>query len=285
MIATYAQTLKMLMTAIDEGGLITLKTMLAIQPDLANARFHTDPPRTPLLYLADWPGHKPNAAEIARILIETGADVNAKLLGNTGETALHCAASSDDIDLIEALLEGGADIDIGGANIASGTPLTEAVFFSQMNAAELLVRRGATVTLPLAAGLGRLSWVQHFFGEWDGLVGQPTPDDQLTTTSKNMKLLGEEALTYAALNGHIDVASYLLEQGVDIDAMPMDEQSKRTALHFAVLRDQRDMAQFLVEHGADLLLQDEMYGATPLEWAKHEGKEEIISYLMSVSNQ
>jgi ankyrin repeat protein len=83
-------------------------------------------------------------------LAAAGADVDARFSGAHGETPLHWAASSDDVDALDALLDAGADIDAPGAVIGSGTPLDDAVAFGQWTAARRLVERGA-----------HLDWVGH----------------------------------------------------------------------------------------------------------------------------
>src|SRR5262249_18065955 len=68
--------------------------------------------RTPLHLFADWPGHRPNAAAIVQTLAAAGADLDAPAVGMWHrETPLHWAASNDDVALIDALLDAGADIE------------------------------------------------------------------------------------------------------------------------------------------------------------------------------
>ena len=59
------------------------------------------------------------------------------------ETPLHWAASCDDVDVMEVLLDHGADIEAEGACIGGGTPLADAVAFGQWRAARRLIERGA----------------------------------------------------------------------------------------------------------------------------------------------
>jgi uncharacterized protein len=95
---------------------------------------------------ADWPGHKPNAAAIVRTLVEAGADLDAPAVGMWHrETPLHWAASNDDVALIDALLDAGADIEAAGSSIDGGSPLSCAVGYGQWAAAQQLVERGARV--------------------------------------------------------------------------------------------------------------------------------------------
>jgi ankyrin repeat protein len=80
--------------------------------------------------------------------------VDARFTGPHTETPLHWAASCDDIEAVDALLDAGADVEAGGAVIGGGTPLADAVAFGQWAAARRLLERGATTTLWQAAALG-----------------------------------------------------------------------------------------------------------------------------------
>lgn len=83
-----------------------------------------------------------------------GADVNAPVTGPHAETPLHWAASSDDVEVLDGLLDAGADIDAPGAVVAGGSPLRDATAFGQWSAARRLVERGAQTTSFDAATLG-----------------------------------------------------------------------------------------------------------------------------------
>ena len=78
-----------------------------------------------------------NQFEIARLLIEYGADVNAKTTGELEITALHDAAADGYLDLIRLLVESGADLNAKD-NIATRIPLDWAKYFQQPAAIELL---------------------------------------------------------------------------------------------------------------------------------------------------
>jgi Ankyrin repeat len=64
----------------------------------------------------DWPGHFPNGPAVVKRLVAAGADVNAhSRFSSHTETPLHWAASSDDVAVLDALLDVGADIEAPGA--------------------------------------------------------------------------------------------------------------------------------------------------------------------------
>jgi uncharacterized protein len=135
-----------LLAAIRGGDLESLERLLAERPDLASTRIaDTKEVLRTLLHVAtDWPGHFPNAPAVIRVLIQAGANPNAPIEGSWhSETPLHWAASSDDVEVVEALLDGGADIEAPGGAIGGGTPLDDAVAFGQWRAARRLIERGA----------------------------------------------------------------------------------------------------------------------------------------------
>ncbi len=95
--------------AIPTGDIATLNRLLSSDPTLVHARL--DGHRTLLHVATDWPGHFPNVREAISDLVAHGTDVNAKVYGLPhSESPLHWAASSDDIDALDALLGHGADI-------------------------------------------------------------------------------------------------------------------------------------------------------------------------------
>jgi ankyrin repeat protein len=100
---------------------------------------------------------------VVRLLLANGADPNggAEGFGNR-ETPLHLAASSDDVDVAEALIDSGADVEAPGGSIAGGSPLDDAVGYGCWGMARLLVQRGARVDkLWHAAAIGMLARVQE----------------------------------------------------------------------------------------------------------------------------
>lgn len=164
--------------AIRAGAVEVLTTRLSIQPGLAQARILDGEGvgRTLLHVATDWPGHWPNVARTIHALVDAGADVDAPVThpdGRSPETALHWAASADDVVALDALLDRGANIEAPGAVITGGTAMSDAVIFRQWAAARRLLERGATTTYWQAAGLGLTERViEHLTADPDS-----TPDD------------------------------------------------------------------------------------------------------------
>src|SRR5258708_2463161 len=115
------------MKAIHDGDISALERLLAENDGLATARIvdANGASRTLLHIVADWPGHFPNGARSVAALVAAGSDPSAAVFHpdpkKHRETPLHWAASSDDVAVLDALLDAGADIEKPGACIAGGT--------------------------------------------------------------------------------------------------------------------------------------------------------------------
>jgi uncharacterized protein len=220
-------------TAIRTGDLDTLRQLLDAHPDLATTRVGDDDPdgmsRTLLHVVTDWPGHFPNGAATVAALVAAGADVNARFRGPHEETPLHWAASSDDVDVLDALLDAGAAIDAPGAVIGGGPPLADATAFRCWNAAHRLVERGAETTPFSEAALGLVDRLE-------------ARGDQLPAEDVN------RAFWAACHGGRIDAARYLLARGAELNWIPPWEPL--TPLDTAATSGSAELVSWLHDRGA-----------------------------------
>jgi uncharacterized protein len=199
-----------LVRAVRAGDVETIHGLLRDDPALASARLGSKDSgtTTPLHLVTDWPGYFPNGPQIVRLLIDAGADPNAlttsrgsETTGPGDETPLHYAASSDDVDVAEALIEGGADIEVPDGSI--GTPLDNAVGYGCWHVARLLVARGARVDKAWHAGaLGMLARLEE-------LLGSDPPAEDVS-----------QAFWHACTAGQRRAAEYLLSRGADLNWEP-----------------------------------------------------------------
>lgn len=221
--------------AIHTGDVAGLKRLLVEHPELATAALGDEScedgmTRSLMHVVTDWPGHFPNGAETVAVLVAAGADVNARFTGPHTETPLHWAASSDDVAVLDALLDAGADIEGPGAVIAGGTPMADATAFGQWNAARRLLERGAKTTLWEASALGLLDRVEAEF------AGDLPPDDDITGSFWG-----------ACHGGQLAVAQYLLDRGADLNWVGWDEL---TPLDTARRSEADDVVAWLISRGA-----------------------------------
>lgn len=195
-----------LIAAIRSGDDESLSQILTERPELATAWLvdQCGVGRTLLHVVTDWPGYFPNGPRTVERLLAAGADPDATTTGGAQpETPLHWAASSDDLDVAEALIAGGARIDVPGGSI--GTPVENAVGYGCWHVARCLCLRGARVDkLWVAAGLGLLPLVRDH-------VEQTPPPDRRDI---------DHAFWQACHGGQLRVAAFLLEHGADVETTP-----------------------------------------------------------------
>ena len=216
-------------TALKRGDEARLRALLAADPGLATSLINSF---TPLHLFADAPGHRPNPAGVVSALAEAGADLDAHAAGTWHhETPLHWAASNDDAELIDALLDAGADIEHPGSSISGGPPAESALGYTQWKALRRLYERGATMNLSRAAALGLMPLVTE--------LATATPP-------------GSEELALAFWNacraGQLEAARYLAGRGADINWRA--PWSGETPLDAARDSRERAVVAWLAESGA-----------------------------------
>ena len=270
--------------AVVTGDIPTLSALLRHDPDLVRARSSRVTPFDPAVHRATLLHYvaangvedyrqktPPNAVEVARALLEAGADPNslANLYGGECTTmtllvsSAHPAEAGLQVALVDVLVDHGADVDPLGTG-QWRSPLLTALVFGYVDAARALVRRGASVgTLAAAAGLGQVGGVQRFLDAAD-------PGER------------HRALALAAQNGQADAVRILIDSGVDPDRFNPDGfHSHSTPLHQAALAGHEAVVRLLVEHGARLDIEDTIWHATPLGWAIHSEQERVAAFLRS----
>lgn len=196
-----------LLSALQRGEIAFVEQQLRVRPELAVARIRdAKGVERPLLHVvADWPGHFPNATSMVGRLAQAGADLDAPVrhTAPTGspETPLHWAASCDDVAVLDALLDHGANIEAPGAVFTGGTAMSDAVIFQQWNAARRLHARGANTTVWQAAALGLIDRVEA------SCAATPAPTKADITN----------ALWHACRGGQLHTARLLQQRGADVD--------------------------------------------------------------------
>ncbi len=232
--------------AVADGDVTALAAVINRSRAVVNA-CSPDNERTLLHTIADYPGHRKNGLEMAQLLIDHGADVNARFqhpnVATSRETPLHWAASNDDVDLAALLLDAGADIDMDGGVIENGTPLWDATIFGGVHVCNLLIERGAHSNIMSAAAAGRLDLVAQYFDE----AGQLTPAACVVSggSTRTPEIVLNAAFGFACSAGHATMARRLLDAGAD----PTWESPVGTALARAKERSRGVIVDFLNERG------------------------------------
>lgn len=262
------------MAAIKADDVDRLRALVDADPALATSRSSCSHPT--LLQCLVLDAHEsPRQVEMARILVDAGADVNEPLVA---------AAGIDNAVAVGYLLDRGAAIDGAGG----WSPLEEALYWNGSRARDLLLQRGAKIrNLRIAAGLCRVDVMQTFFNA-DGTlrpeagpVNWPWEDRSPKFASFRQDRQGiiDNALVYACMHGHLDAAAFLLERGAELNTIPGGFDYSGTALHYAAFNGHRAMVDFLLARGADASIKDTKIGQTAASWADHAKQFEIRDLL------
>jgi hypothetical protein len=263
--------------AVVYGDTDALKQLLVQYPALATARSCRRHHATLLHYLGangvenvrqKTPA---NALEVATLLLDAGAEPDALADLYDGKcTTLSMLVSSSppaatgvQAPLAELLLDRGAALEGPGSPWSSA--IMTALTFGFLVTARTLASRAPFIDyLPMAAGLGDVNRVREL------LFDAELDDKQI-------------ALALAALHNHVEVVKVLLEAGADPNQyQPEGYHSHATPLHHAAGNNYRTLAELLVQYGAKLDIQDTIYEASPLGWARHGGHEEMAVWLLSL---
>ena len=211
----------------------TLATLDLLKKGLdVNARDDQDG-RTILMH-AVWFGQ----LDVMRILIDKGADINAK--NKKGVTALILATDKGNAELVRFLLDNGADVN--AKDSLGYTALIKAAGRGLENIMSILLSKGADVNAATHDGYAALSYAA---GSGHTDIVKTLIDNGADVNAKSS--IGYTALMSAATSGRVDVVKVLADKGADVSAK---SSSGDTALSRASKYGHPDVANLLRNAGA-----------------------------------
>jgi len=178
--------------------------------------------------------------ELVEILVNAGADINVQSVGYGGATPLHLAAQASQCQIVRLLLSAGAKVDVGDKTNRSALQIGCQI--GSLPVVHALLTAQATPNWQDERGFSPLHEASK--GGFVDVVRE------LIGWNANLKIRTSEGsvpLHLATWKGHTDVVKLLLECGADINA----NRNGQTALHLACKYGYRDIVQLLLEHGAD----------------------------------
>lgn len=272
--------------AVLRGDLASLSALLAADPALATMRLarraENRAAATLLHVLMDYPNgnHPPNATDVARALLDSGANVNALDGVTEGSSALQLlvgieSARPQTAALTDVLLAAGAVTDICNSDQSGMDALSVALLHGHTESAALMFAAGYPANFSwVGAGLGDMALVRTFYGD---------ADDVRLPTSERKAALGPEAegavvcaFLVAAINGQTQVLQFLLDKGVDVNVQPPGSDFAGiggTALHWAARNGREETIRALLTAGGDPRRRDDLFDLTPAGWASWFGHE------------
>lgn len=267
-----------------QGGDIDATRLFLKAGISVNSRVETTNGSFTALHLAVNKGNK----ELATLLLEKGADVNATAFGS--DTPLHVALrrTNSDMAMVQLLVNNGANVN--AARDGGGTPLMQAVFGNNLEAVDLLLSKGADVnakamdgfTALMAASLdGNLAAVRALL--------KANPDLEAKAGSS-----GQTAAAIAQARGHEEVVAALraatIPPGEAARAEETEakarEQLARLNLKFpddfmrCVLNNDTLAVRLFLEARINTEQRDKVDGWTPLMHAAHAGNLKMVQLLL-----
>jgi ankyrin repeat protein len=239
--------------AVVTGDIARLKKLLHQNPDLITMRSVRNHHSTLLNYVGangveNYRQKTPaNAVEVAELLLNAGAEVDARGAMYRGTstlglvaTSVHPVVAGLQEPLMDVLISHGADPNRAVApDYTEGMLILACIHNGRYEPIHYLARRGAKVDLEGACALGDLATVKQLYG--------------------SMPQKREIGLVWACVYGHTEVVDYLLEQGVPVNI----ETDGTTPLHSAAFGGQLQLLQKLIDLGAPMEAVNK-YGGTVL---------------------
>jgi len=203
-------------------------------------------------------------------LLQNGATPN-KAEGQCLETALHAATNQGFIQIMQSLLDAGADVNAKDA--AGRSPLHLHSGFTSV--VKLLVGKGAGVHATDSEGLTALHYAVR--------DGQVNAAQCLLGHGARLEDRTKASLTPLHFVSKSDVAELLLEHKADFKAQTSEG---KTIHHLAVEKVDAELVSWLMEKGpgAELLAVKDSSGLTPFELAEKKGLSNVVQYLKTATS-
>ncbi len=193
-----------------------------------------------------------NYTDIAKYLVDEGADLNADYLFST-ITPLMFAATNNNLELVKYLVKNGANIDVDNNSVikdAAERGELELVKYLIENYDESEIENVIKIVSYSATSKGHLNIIKYLF------------ENNFAADSFY------ESIIYAAYFGHFEIVKYMIKNGADINT--------RDLLSNAAMNGHLDVVKYLIENGADIHLDDDY----ALIKAAGRGDLNIIKYLV-----
>jgi ankyrin repeat protein len=202
---------------------------------------------------------------IIKILINAGADVNAKSPWN-GESALYIAAkSSESTEVVAILIAAGADVNVRVPS-SGQTPLHAASSNGHEKIVKELLDAGVEIDAKTIEGETSLYIASHSYFEVVQMLLRGGADPGLTKND------GRTPLHNAAESNNVDIINVILATCQNVDAK---SENGETPLHCAASRGYESTVEPLLNAGADPNSKNEN-GTTPIEKTKRPPVMELL---------
>lgn len=189
-----------------------------------------------------------------------------------GMSPLMVAAQKGYTSIVSLLIEHNADVNY--SNASGKNSMMMACFGGHLKVAHQLFEHGASVDTRDKGGSCCIHWAV------DG--GKTGCIQWLLDNGINVDVEDDSGcsplIRLASMNGSVDVARILVENGADVNKV---DKFRKSSLMAAAVNGNLALVELLVENGANLHAENE-YGKTAVDFAKSFGRKEVAAYLTSL---
>ncbi|KAF2632351.1 ankyrin [Macroventuria anomochaeta] len=207
--------------------------------------------------------------DVVELLLEKGAK---SIANKDGSTPLNIAASYGQLKVVELLLNKGADLSL--ANNNGRTPLSSASFHGHVEVAKLLLEKGA---------YNASSGLEPHYGTIANMLALKGYTDLLRFIVEHSNASMNEAdnhnrnpLQFAASGGHIDSFQYLVSKGLQFTTL---DAKGDNLISLAASGGSLDILTVVLEQKLDAVARPEHWN--PLHWACRAGKVKVVELLIA----
>lgn len=187
--------------------------------------------------------------DVLRAVLEGAArkHVDLEMADYNGATALYIASHQGRADMVRVLLEKGADVDNAMRHYKGATALFAASQAGHAQVSRVLIRAGATVDKPTDQGEVPLS-IASQFGHAE--VVKALLDGNVEVDRRIPKYRNLNALHIACQQGHVDVVRFLLQGHADINQIANYGTGSMSAMSIARQKGHTQVVQVLLDSAA-----------------------------------
>lgn len=222
--------------ACARGDVATVRACLVADPALAGAR--DDDERTGLHLAARHP-------DVLRVLLMHGVDPNARERDDNA-TPLHLAAANGQLESVQVLIDGGADVH-GAGDLHDGDVIGWAAGSGNRALVDLLVARGARHHVFSAMALRDADLVRQVVADDPRALQRRRSRFENHHTPVHAAFAAADGIGLLAGSPDYDMLALLIELGADVDA---PDDRGRTPLDVAFLRGDVTAMRMLSAAGA-----------------------------------
>ena len=179
--------------------------------------------------------------KVVKILLAKPPRFNPNATDNVGRTPLLLAAENGYDDIVDFLIDSGADPNYRHPESLMST-LDQAIKYDRSSTLQLLLLKGADPNKPNSMGLTPLVWACTR-PEMVRILLAHSADPSILTSQ------GITALHFAARGGSVEAINKFLDHGMDPNLL--EARSRRNPLHSAITEQEEDAVVLLLHRGAD----------------------------------